>query len=109
MSGTRGFIVGLIVGVVVVVPLGGYLFARFGGIAMATTSRPLPLEKTFAKTALRASEGNAAKDADPLQPSEANLTAGAQVYVQNCAVCHGLPGQPKTRIAAGEFPDPPQL
>ena len=109
MSGTPGFIIGLIVGVVVVVPVGGYLFAKFGGIAMATTAKPLPLEKTFAKTALHASEGNAAKDMDPLQPSEANLTAGAHVYIQNCAVCHGLPGQPKTRIAAGEFPDPPQL
>jgi len=46
---TRGaiFIAGLLLGIVVVVPLGAYLFARLGGIAMATTAHPLPLEKTL--------------------------------------------------------------
>jgi thiosulfate dehydrogenase len=31
------------------------------------------------------------------------------VYLNDCSVCHGLPGQPKSPIAEGEFPDPPQL
>jgi thiosulfate dehydrogenase len=109
MSRSGWFVVGVIVGVVVVVPLGAYLFAKFGGIAMATTAKPLPFEETFAKTALHASEGGAAKVQDSLPPSEANLLAGAHVFVDNCAVCHGLPGQSKTRIASGEFPPPPQL
>jgi mono/diheme cytochrome c family protein len=34
---------------------------------------------------------------------------GAMVYRGNCAVCHGLPGQPETAIAKGMFPKPPQL
>ena len=109
MSRASMFIAGLLLGVVVIVPLGAYLFARLGGIAMTTTARPLPMEETFAKTALRASVGDAAKVQGPLQPTEANMTAGARVYLENCAVCHGLPGQPKTRIAMGEFPAPPQL
>jgi mono/diheme cytochrome c family protein len=103
------FIAGVLAGVVVIVPIGAYLFARLGGIAMATTAQPLPLEKTFAGAALHASIGHAAKDQDPLTLNEANMTAGARVYVDNCAVCHGLPRQSKTRITAGEFPPPPQL
>jgi mono/diheme cytochrome c family protein len=35
--------------------------------------------------------------------------AGAQIYREQCAVCHGLPGQPKTPTAQGMFPEPPQL
>jgi thiosulfate dehydrogenase len=31
------------------------------------------------------------------------------VYKENCAVCHGLPGEPKGAIADGMFPPPPQL
>jgi thiosulfate dehydrogenase len=109
MSRVAWFIIGVIVGVVVIVPLGVYLFAKFGGMPMATTANPLPLEKTLAKIALRASQGNAAEDQNPLPPAEENMTAGARVYAENCAMCHGLPGQPKSRIAAGEFPPPPQL
>ena len=109
MSRAGTFLIGMLVGVIVIVPLGAFLFARLGGIAMATTAKPLPLEQTFAKTALRASLGGADKMNDPLQLTADNMTAGAHVYVENCAVCHGLPQQPKTPIAAGEFPSPPQL
>jgi len=109
MSRSASFVIGIIAGVVIVVPLGAYLFAKLGGIAMATTAKPLPLEETFAQTALHASLGDAAKVQDPLSEDEANLLGGARVYARNCAVCHGLPGQPKTAIARGEFPPPPQL
>jgi thiosulfate dehydrogenase len=44
-----------------------------------------------------------------LQWDDANLIAGAQVYVQNCAVCHGVPGQDLSGIAKGMFPKPPKL
>jgi thiosulfate dehydrogenase len=45
----------------------------------------------------------------PIQPDEANLAAGAQVYREHCAVCHGLPRQKETLIATGMFPRPPKL
>ncbi len=109
MSRPGWFIIGAVCGVAVFAPLGAYLFARFGGIAMATTAKPLPFEKTFAKTALRASMRGAADLKDPLPQNEANEAAGACLYIQNCSMCHGLPGRPKTAIAEGEFPAPPQL
>jgi len=40
---------------------------------------------------------------------EATFLAGAKVYKEHCAVCHGLPGEPKSVIAAGMFPSPPHL
>jgi len=42
-------------------------------------------------------------------PTEANLTAGAKLYRDYCAVCHGTAGEPKTATAKGMFPPPPQL
>ena len=47
---------------------------------------------------------------NPQVPSdESTYLAGASVYRQNCAVCHGLPGEPKTAVAQGMYPPPPQL
>jgi mono/diheme cytochrome c family protein len=64
----------------------------------------------MASMALRARiHAEAPKDV-PIQPDDANLTAGAKIYVDNCAFCHGLPNQASTPPAAkGMFPVPPQL
>lgn len=109
MSRAGWFILGAVLALVVFAPLGVYLFARFGGIAMATTAKPLPLEETIAKTALHANLKGAVNVKDPLPAADANMLAGVRVYKDNCAVCHGLPDRPKTAIAKGEFPAPPQL
>ena len=109
MSRSGWFVLGAIFGLAVFAPLGAYLFARFGGIGMATTSQPLPFEETLAKTALRANLNGAENTKDPLPSDEPNMLAGVRVYQDNCAVCHGLPNRPKTNIAQGEFPSPPQL
>ena len=45
----------------------------------------------------------------PIEPTEQNLLLGADVYKHQCAVCHGATPSPKTPIAAGMFPEPPQL
>lgn len=105
----KAFIIGVLIGVFVLFPLGAYLCARQGFLSLATTARPLPGEEFLAKTALRANVGAAADQKDPLVANDESLLAGADIYRQHCAVCHGLPGQPKTDIAAGMFPKPPQL
>jgi thiosulfate dehydrogenase len=76
---------------------------------MATTAAPLPLEKTVAQIALRASMGNAGDQKDPLQFDDGNMLAAVHAYKENCAVCHSAPGQPRTAISKGMFPPPPQL
>jgi len=34
---------------------------------------------------------------------------GVNTYKEHCAVCHGVPGEPRTAISNGMFPSPPQL
>src|SRR5579884_1114927 len=103
------FVVGLIIGFCILFPLAMYLYVRLGFLSLSTTAQPLPGEQFLANTALRESVGNAKDVPDPLPVNDDNLAAGAKQYKTNCAVCHGLPGQPKTPIAAGMFPRPPQL
>lgn len=89
--------------------VGAYVFVKAGGISMKTTARPLPLEQTVARLALRASLGNARDQKDPLPFDDPNMLAGAKIYKENCATCHGIPGESPTAIARGMFPPPPQL
>ncbi|MGH9533680.1 MAG: c-type cytochrome [Terriglobales bacterium] len=85
------------------------LSAAAGWIPVATSSHPLPMETWLAKTALHAKLRAAAAARSPLPASTANLQEGARIFKNNCAVCHGMPNHPKTAIAAGMFPSPPQL
>jgi thiosulfate dehydrogenase len=103
------FIAGVLVGLLVLFPLGLYLYVRSGFLSLATTAHPLPFEEYLAHTALRESIGNAKTQQDPLPLNDDNLLAGANEYREHCAFCHGLPGQPKSLISTGMFPVPPQL
>jgi thiosulfate dehydrogenase len=107
-SHLKWFVLGIVITLVVLAG-GAYLFVKAGGISMETTAPPLRLEKTVADMALRASLGRAAGQKNPLRFNDATMLAAAQKYKQNCAVCHGTPGQPRTPISKGMFPDPPQL
>jgi mono/diheme cytochrome c family protein len=69
----------------------------------------MPFEKMLASMALHARLKKEMPKAPPIPADEAAYLAGAQVYKDNCAVCHGLPGQPLTAIAQGMFPKPPKL
>jgi mono/diheme cytochrome c family protein len=105
----RGFIPGLIIGIIIL-PICGYIYFRYGYAPVATAAAPMPFEKKMASMALRARIHAEAPKNVPIQPDEANLTAGAKIYVDNCAFCHGLPNQASTPPAAkGMFPVPPQL
>jgi mono/diheme cytochrome c family protein len=69
----------------------------------------MPFEETMAKMALHARIAKEAPSKAPIAGDEANLLAGAQLYRENCAVCHGLSSQPETATAKGMFPKPPQF
>ncbi|MBZ5719776.1 MAG: c-type cytochrome [Acidobacteriia bacterium] len=102
------FISGVIVGLVAV-GLVTYLYFASGSAPVATSAAPMPFERMLAKKALHARiEKEMPKDA-PVKGDEVTYVAGAEIYVENCSVCHGLPGQPATAIAKGEYPAPPVL
>jgi mono/diheme cytochrome c family protein len=102
------FLVGLILGAVLI-PAGAFLYFAWGYAPVATAAAPMPFEKMLARTALHARLAKEMPKTVPIEPTEANLLAGAVLYNEHCAVCHGLPGAAKTAIAAGMFPKPPQL
>jgi mono/diheme cytochrome c family protein len=104
----KAFIFGLVIGIIIL-PICGYFYFRFGYAPVATAAPPMPMEKTMAKMALRARITAEAPKSAPIQPDEPNLTAGARIYADNCAFCHGLPNHPPTPAAKGMFPVPPQL
>jgi mono/diheme cytochrome c family protein len=109
MSGRVGvFILGILTTLVILF-VGGYLFLTNGGAPMATTATPLPFEETIANLAIKASLRGAAEQKDPLPLNDDNLLAGAKVYKDNCAGCHGGPGQSDNAFAKAMFPPAPQL
>jgi mono/diheme cytochrome c family protein len=69
----------------------------------------MPFEGQFAHMALHARMEKEMPTQSPVAADEANLTAGARLYMEHCAVCHGVPGKEQTAIAKGEFPRPPHL
>jgi thiosulfate dehydrogenase len=102
------FLAGLILGLLVV-PFGVYLYFSGGSAPVATTDSDMPFEHMLAHKALAARIAKDMPKTVPIQPTEANLLAGADLYKQHCAVCHGLPLTPKSAIAAGMYPHPPHL
>jgi len=80
-----------------------------GSAPVATDARPMPMEKYLAKKALHAVLDREMPKGVPLETTEANFLAGAHIYKDNCAVCHGSPGTSVTAIAHGMFPKPPEL
>src|ERR1700681_2599897 len=104
----RGLIVGILLSVVLVI-VGVYLYFSTGSAPVAVTAPLMPFERTFAHMALNAYLKKLPHPEPQVPENEASYMAGAEVYKQNCAVCHGLPDQPKTNIAEGMSPAPPQL
>lgn len=102
------FLIGLIVGLIVI-PVGVYMYFSTGAAPVATSSAPMPFEKMLAGMALHARLRKEMPKAPPIPADEPAFVAGAQVYKDNCAVCHGVPGQPLSAIAQGMFPKPPKL
>jgi mono/diheme cytochrome c family protein len=104
----RQFIFGFIAALTLIA-VGGLSYVAFGLAPVATASAPLPFEKLITGIALNARVKKEAPKSSPIPASDEVFAAGAQIYRNNCAVCHGLPGQDQTAIAKGEFPKPPEL
>jgi mono/diheme cytochrome c family protein len=104
----KAFIFGIIVAIIAIAA-GVYFYFSTGSAPVATSAQALPFEKMLAKKALNARVDKEMPKTVPIAADNAAYAAGAQIYRDNCAVCHGLPNQPKTAIAAGEYPAPPQL
>jgi len=104
----KALVVGILLGVLGVAG-GGYAYLKSGKMPVAVTAPDLPFEHKMAHMALDAYLEKLPHPEPKVPADEKNLLAGAEVYKQHCATCHGLPGGDKTAIANGMYPKPPEL
>jgi thiosulfate dehydrogenase len=104
----KALLVGILIGIVLVFA-GVWWYFTGGHAPVAVTDPPMPFEAKLAHQALHASMAKQKPVESPVPADEKNLLAAADVYRQNCSVCHGLPAAPETAIAHGMYPKPPEL
>jgi thiosulfate dehydrogenase len=104
----KGVVIGFVLAIII---LGGGLYYYFaaGMAPVATTDPAMPFERMLSHLALDAHIGKQATGQSPVAADENAYLAGAEVYKQHCALCHGMPGQPATDYATTMYPNPPQL
>jgi thiosulfate dehydrogenase len=104
----RGLVLGMLLGVLGVIA-GAYWYFSSGRAPVAAAAPEMPFERRFARMGLHAYLDKLPHLEPQVPADEKNLLAGAKVYKEHCAPCHGVPDAPKTAIAEGMFPKPPQL
>ncbi len=105
---SKGLVLGIVIGFLLLVGC-MYLYFSLGFAPVATAAHPMPFERKMAKIALHAYLDKQQHPQPMVPADETNLVAGAKVYKEQCAVCHGLTGEPKSAVAKGMFPAPPLL
>jgi mono/diheme cytochrome c family protein len=105
----KAFVIGIVIGVLLLAA-GIWFYFTSGRAPVAVADPPMPFEKKLAHGALHARvDKEPHTEPAPVPVNETTYLAGADVYKQNCAVCHGVPGEAQNAIAQGMFPKPPEL
>ncbi len=104
----KGMVIGFILGILVLAGGGFYYFAT-GMAPVATADPPMPFEKKLANMSLDAHIEKQHVGESPVPADETNFIAGAKLYKDHCAACHGFPNQPPTSYDSTMFPKPTQL
>lgn len=101
------FLLGILIGIVLV-PLGVFLYFKFGRVPVAVNDPPFPQERLVTSVPLNARIDREMVKNPPVQPTEDNLVAGAHIYRDNCAVCHGFHNK-SSQFGVHMFPTAPPL
>ncbi len=104
----RGFVIGLLVGILLVTGVTLYYFIS-GMAPVATADQPMPYEKKIASMSKNAHMRKQTLPSPTIPADESNLLAGAKIYKEHCASCHGLPDQPAPAVSNGMYPHSPIL
>jgi thiosulfate dehydrogenase len=98
-----GVLLGMVLAPVAVL---GWLW--FGKVPVAVADPPLPQERLITGGLLHARIERELVKTPPIQADEDNLVAGAHIYSEKCAICHGFHAKPS--VFGGQmFPDAPPL
>ncbi|MGB8260172.1 MAG: cytochrome c [Terracidiphilus sp.] len=100
-------LLGVVVGVLLV-PLVVVGWLWLGKPPVAVADPPLPQERQLTGVPLHKRIAREMPKSAPLNADEETLVAGAQIYRDQCAVCHGFHGRPSA-IGGRIFPDAPPL
>jgi mono/diheme cytochrome c family protein len=101
------FLLGLILGVLLI-PAVVYGWFKYGHTPVAVADAPLPFERQITRIPLHARMESEMVKSAPIQADENNLVAGAEIYRDQCATCHGYHGKPSS-FGQYMFPRAPQL
>jgi mono/diheme cytochrome c family protein len=101
------FLLGIILGVILV-PVAVMAWFHFGKVPVAVADPPLPEERLITQVPLNARIDREVIKTPPIQANEDAFVAGAQIYRDQCASCHGFHGKPSS-FGAHMFPDAPPL
>lgn len=101
------FLLGLILGLLIL-PLAAFVYLRMGHPPVAVADPPFPWEKQIVKVPQGARIDREMVGSAPIEASATNLTAGAQIYREQCAACHGLYGR-SSDFGSHMYPHAPQL
>ena len=105
----RGFLVGFIFAVIVIIGSGYYLLKQ-GYVDFSADHEPSHSEIHLAMAAVDAStDRNAPQVKNPLAANEETLVAGARLFMDHCAGCHGLPSNPDSQFGRSFNPPVPQF
>jgi predicted CXXCH cytochrome family protein len=106
---SRKIIIGAFV-LAIVFAIGGVLFrAVLPGLSSARPPPPAVEIAVASWLLVHSVPMEEANRVNPLPPNEAGLTAGAALFQQNCAVCHGFDGGGRTMIGTNVYPRAPAL
>lgn len=105
----KGFILGILVTIAVIACVGLFV-AETGRVDMRADQPPSSLETRLAGGAMDASvDRHAPQRKNPLPANDTTLIAGAKIYADRCAICHGDPAHPESPLAHSFNPPPPQF
>jgi mono/diheme cytochrome c family protein len=90
------------------VPVAVLCWLQFGSVPVAVTDPPLPAEPWVTSIPLHARIEKELVNTPRISADGNNLVAGAEIYRDQCAVCHGFHGKPSS-FAASMYPAAPPL
>jgi thiosulfate dehydrogenase len=99
----KSFVIGMLTGALLLTGAVYYYFAS-GMAPVATADPAMPFEKKMASKSLDAHIDKANVPTPPIPANEENFLAGASVYNDHCAWCHGLPNQDPPPISSNMYP-----
>jgi thiosulfate dehydrogenase len=100
-------LLGVILGIVLV-PLAAMCWFHLGHPPVAVADPPFPMERKITGIPLHARINSEMVKTPPLQADENTFVAGAQIYRDQCAACHGFHGK-QSSFGTHMFPKAPQL